>query len=72
MKLTFLLHQVFERLPFHVVWDIADKDSVSLGGISIGLEAAATPTALRGPLFPGFVVGLAIHLTGKNINKMGN
>lgn len=47
--LTFFFHQVFEGLPFHIIWNVADKNPVSFVHISIGFEAA-TSTSLLGPL----------------------
>lgn len=52
--LTFFFHQIFEGLPFHIIGDVADKDTVSFVHMPVGFEAPAS-TSLLGPLLPAWI-----------------
>lgn len=72
--LTFFFHQVFEGLPFHIIWDVADKNTVSFVNISIGFVAPAS-TSFLGPLFPawiGLVLGFPIQFSVRSVNTECN
>lgn len=63
--LTFFFHQIFEGLPFHIIGDVADKDTVSFVHMPVGFEAPAS-TSLLGPLLPawiGLMLSFPIHCT---------
>ena len=63
--LTFLFHQVFESLPFDIIWDVADEDAVSFVDVSIGFVAPAS-TSLLGSLLPaciGLMLDFPIHVS---------
>lgn len=63
--LTFILHEIFQGLPFHVIWDVADKHPVSLVHVSVGFKAPASASFL-GSLLPagvGLMFGFPIHFS---------
>lgn len=63
--LTFVFHKIFQGLPFHVIWDVADKHPVSFVHVPIGFKAPAS-ASLLGSLLPagvGFMLGFSVHFS---------
>lgn len=63
--LTFIFHKIFQGLPFHVIWDVADKHPVSFVHVSIGFKAPASASFLGSFLPAGirFMFGFSVHFS---------